>query len=173
MPRRGCRSTCREIDLRSYPDDARASSGLFAATCGARLKTSALIRHHENALTEDARSRLRRSAASAAKGIAAADFRLRLALGMVAGIRHAACHQRRLDFADLKVRRLRKNAPPRDWIAGSDFNTSASASDDQGISTYAAFSKSACCMISSYLTVSESPLRVPVASSHEVPTLRP
>jgi hypothetical protein len=54
MPRRGRRSTCREIDLRSYPDDVRASRSYFATTSAARLKTQALTRRNQNALTEDA-----------------------------------------------------------------------------------------------------------------------
>ena len=55
MPRRGRHSTCREIDLRSYSSDARASSSYLAATSAARLKTPELIRRNSNALTEDAR----------------------------------------------------------------------------------------------------------------------
>jgi hypothetical protein len=68
--------------LRSYSSDARACSCEFVATSAARLKISELIRRNSNAITEHAR--LNRSA----------DFRLRGVLGMVAGVRKTACHQR-------------------------------------------------------------------------------
>src|SRR4030095_12555386 len=63
------------------PCDDRASSGSFETTSAARLKTSAVTRDNQNALTEDARMNR------------CADFQLRGVLGMVAGARHAACHQ--------------------------------------------------------------------------------
>jgi len=55
IPPGGRDSTCREIDLRSFPHGPRASRNSLATTSAPRLKTSALTRCNQNAMTEDAR----------------------------------------------------------------------------------------------------------------------
>jgi len=66
--------------LRSFSTDPRASSSYPAAASAARLKTGALFRSNQNAMTEDARRNRY------------ADFLLRGVLGMVAGARATARH---------------------------------------------------------------------------------